>query len=304
MLKGRIAQPLGGALVSKEMTNPPETPVTVTTAAQLREQVARWRRNGERVALVPTMGALHAGHLALVERATELAGRAVVSIFVNPTQFAPHEDFGRYPRNPERDLAMLQVQGKTDLVYAPDVSEMYPGGAVADAAPKGSALGLESDFRPHFFAGVATVVSRLFLQCRPDYAMFGEKDYQQLLVVKELARKLDIGLQVVGVPTIREADGLALSSRNAYLDPGQRKIAGQLNVALRKTGEWFRLGQPVPQAESQGAAHLIAAGFDRVDYVAVRDAETLASVRDLKRPARVLAAARIGGTRLIDNMAV
>jgi len=286
------------------MTNPSKIPAVVTTAAQLGEQVNYWRANSERIALVPTMGALHAGHLALVERAAELAGRVVVSIFVNPTQFAPHEDFGRYPRNPERDRAILQGQGKTDLVYTPDVREMYPSGAVADAAPKGPALGLESDFRPHFFAGVATVVSRLFLQCRPDFAMFGEKDYQQLLVVKELARTLDIGLQVLGVPTIREADGLALSSRNAYLDARQRKIAGELNVVLHEVGARVRQGALVPEAEARGAARLIAAGFERVDYVALRDAETLVSVRDLHRPARVLAAARIGSTRLIDNMAV
>ncbi|HYM17311.1 MAG TPA: pantoate--beta-alanine ligase [Micropepsaceae bacterium] len=286
------------------MTNPSETPAVVTTAAQLRTHVDRWRRNGERVALVPTMGALHAGHLALVERAAELAGRVVVSIFVNPTQFAPLEDFGRYPRNPERDLAILRGQGKTDLVYGPDVSEIYPSGAVAEAAPKGPALGLETDFRPHFFAGVATVVSRLFLQSRSDFAVFGEKDYQQLLVVKELARNLGVGLEVVGVPTVREADGLALSSRNAYLDVQQRKVAGLLNVVLREVGVRVRQGASIPEAETHGAARLIAAGFERVDYVAVRDAETLFPVRDLKRPARVLAAARIGATRLIDNMAI
>jgi pantoate--beta-alanine ligase len=286
------------------MTNSSKTPAVVMTAAQLREQVDRWRRNGERVALIPTMGALHPGHLALVERGAELAGRVVVSIFVNPTQFAPHEDFGRYPRNPDHDLALLRGQGKTDLVYAPDIAEMYPGGAVAEAAPKGPALGLESDFRPHFFAGVATVVSRLFLQSRPDFALFGEKDYQQLLVVKELARKLGIGLEVVGVPTVREADGLALSSRNAYLDARQRKIAGELNAVLREVGVQVRHGASIPEAEAHGAARLIAAGFDRVDYVALRNAETLFPVRDLKRPARVLAAVRIGATRLIDNLAI
>ncbi len=250
------------------------------------------------------MGALHAGHLALVRNAVKLADRVVVSIFVNPTQFAPNEDFSRYPRDAARDVATLEEQGATDIIYAPEVPELYPDGMVTDAVPKGPASGLESDFRPHFFAGVATVVRRLFLQCRADFAMFGEKDYQQLLVVKQLARDLGIGLEVIGVPTVREPDGLALSSRNAYLGPEQRKIAGQLNVVLREVGARGRSGAPIAEAEAQGAARLIAAGFDRVDYFAIRDAETLVSVRDLKRPARVLAAARVGPVRLIDNMAV
>jgi pantoate--beta-alanine ligase len=279
-------------------------PPAATTATQLREYVSGWRRSHERVALVPTMGALHAGHLALVTHARKLAGRVVVSIFVNPTQFAPNEDFARYPRDVAVDRAMLEEQGLTDLIYAPSVEEMYPDGVTSDFVPKGPASGLESDFRPHFFAGVATVVAKLFHQCRPDFAVFGEKDYQQLLVVRELAKSIDIGLQVVGVPTVREADGLALSSRNAYLDARQRDIAGKLNVVLRQVADRARHGTRIGEAEAEGAAGLITAGFDRVDYVAIRDAETLAPVRDLKRPTRVLAAARTGQVRLIDNMAV
>jgi pantoate--beta-alanine ligase len=286
------------------MANAVKAPAPVTTAADLRECVRSWRANGERVALVPTMGALHTGHLALVRKAAELAGRVVVSIFVNPAQFAPNEDFARYPRDVARDRALLEEQGLTDSIYAPDVSEMYPEGVASDVVPKGPAAGLESDFRAHFFAGVATIVSRLFRQCRPDFAVFGEKDYQQLLVVRRLARDLDLGLEVVGVPTVREADGLALSSRNAYLDPGQRKIAGSLNRILRDVGARVRQGGGIAEAEAEGAARLIEAGFDRVDYVAVRDAETLAPVRDLARPARVLAAVRTGPVRLIDNMAI
>lgn len=276
----------------------------VQTRAELRAAVDAWRRSGLRVALVPTMGALHAGHLELTRAARAIADRTVVSIFVNPTQFAPHEDFSRYPRNLEQDRMALGSAQTADLIYAPELSEMYPEGFATRVAIDGPARGLETDFRPHFFAGVATVVAKLFLQCRPDRAIFGEKDYQQLLVVRRLSRDLDIGVEVLGVPVVREADGLALSSRNAYLSEDQRRIAGSLNRALDMVASRVRDGISIPQAEAEGSAALISAGFDRVDYVAVRDAATLAQIRQLEAPARVLAAARIGSVRLIDNKPV
>ena len=272
-----------------------------TTLAQLREVLDPWRNAGSRIALVPTMGALHDGHLALVRQAAASADKVVVSIFVNPAQFAPHEDFGRYPRAFETDTAKLANAGAVQLVYAPQVGDMYPEGFATKVSLDGPASGLETAFRPHFFAGVATVVTKLFTQCRPDIAVFGEKDYQQLLVVRRLSRDLDLGVDVIGVPTVREADGLALSSRNAYLSGDQRKIAAHLNRVLLNVAERARSGIPVPQAEAEGAAALIGAGFERVDYVAIRDAATLEQLRTVERPARVLAAARIGTIRLIDN---
>jgi len=274
----------------------------VQTAADLRMVVAGWRNAGARVALVPTMGALHEGHLALLREARARADRVVVSIFVNPAQFAPHEDFARYPRDLEKDRNTLERQGFADLIYAPDAQEMYPQGFATKLVVDGPATGLESDFRPHFFSGVATAVAKLFLQAGPDFAMFGEKDYQQLLVVRRMAKDLDLGLEILGVPTVREEDGLALSSRNAYLTADQRRTAGQLNRVLCEVGMRARAGISIPQAEAEGAAQLLEAGFDRVDYVAIRDAATLVQLRDVSRPARVLAAARIGPVRLIDNL--
>jgi pantoate--beta-alanine ligase len=276
----------------------------VTNAASLRAQVEQWRNAQARVALVPTMGALHEGHLALTRAARARADKIIVSIFVNPAQFAPHEDFARYPRDLERDSAVLEAQGAADAVYAPEISEIYPPGFATRVVVEGPSAGLETDFRPHFFGGVATVVTKLFLQCRPDIVTFGEKDYQQLLVVRRLVTDLDLAIEVIGVPTMREPDGLALSSRNAYLPVGQREIAASLNRVLRKVGDRAKSGISIPQAEAEGAAQLLNAGFDRVDYVAIRDAETLVPLRTLSAPARVLAAARISTVRLIDNLAV
>jgi pantoate--beta-alanine ligase len=276
----------------------------VHTTAELRSITDLWRSAGSRIALVPTMGALHAGHLALAQESRKKADRTVVSIFVNPTQFAPHEDFARYPRNLERDCALLQNAGTADLVYAPHANEIYPEGFATRIVIDGPARGLESDFRPHFFSGVATVVAKLFLQCRPDVAMFGEKDYQQLLIVRRLSADLDLGIEVAGVAIVRENDGLALSSRNAYLSREQRQVAGALNRVLDSVVERVKTGISIPQAEAEGAAGLIRAGYDRVDYVAVRDAQALAHIVSLSRPARVLAAARIGDIRLIDNKPV
>ncbi len=275
---------------------------TASNAVELRLRVRLWRNKGARVALVPTMGALHEGHLALVGEAKRRADKVVVSIFVNPAQFAPHEDFARYPRDMGRDRAFLEGEGGADLIYAPDVKEIYPPGFATRVNVEGPGLGLESDFRPHFFSGVATVVAKLLVQAAPDFAFFGEKDYQQLLVVKRLVKDLDLPLEIVGVPTIREGDGLALSSRNAYLTADQRDVAAHLNRVLRSVTEAAKAGIAIPEAEAQGGAALLGAGFDRVDYVAIRDAETLTPVRDLAKPARVLAAARIGGVRLIDNI--
>ena len=275
-----------------------------TTAPDLRQTLTGWRSAGKSIALVPTMGALHEGHLALAHEARARADQVIVSIFVNPAQFAPHEDFARYPRDSEKDHAMLQRHGAADLIYAPSVEEIYPPGFATKLVVEGPAAGLESDFRPHFFSGVAAAVAKLFLQTGADFAMFGEKDYQQLLVVRRLAKDLDLGLKVIGVPTVREPDGLALSSRNAYLTPEQRGTAGQLNRVLREVGIRARSGVSVPQAEAEGAAQLLEAGFDRVDYVAIRDAASLQQLRDVSGPTRVLAAARVGGVRLIDNMAV
>jgi pantoate--beta-alanine ligase len=223
---------------------------------------------------------------------------------VNPTQFAPHEDFDRYPRNLEQDLAKLASTDAVDMVFAPSVAEMYPAGFATALEVAGPSAGLESDFRPHFFRGVATVVAKLLLAVAPDSAIFGEKDYQQLLVVKRLTADLGLPITVIGAPIIREADGLAMSSRNAYLSPQERKIAVLLNRILAVVVEQVRGGASIAAAERAGVAALREAGFGAVEYVAVRDAETLAKIEKLERPARVLAAAKVGNTRLIDNMAI
>ncbi|WP_024278852.1 pantoate--beta-alanine ligase [Xanthobacter sp. 126] len=277
-------------------------PRVVGRVRELRSAVAGFRAEGSKVALVPTMGALHVGHMALAEKARERAGRTVVSIFVNPTQFAPHEDFDKYPRALEADLTKLAEVG-VDLVYAPTSTEMYPAGFATRISVGGPSEGLETDFRPHFFGGVATVVGKLFIQCAPDYAMFGEKDYQQLKVVTRLSRDLDLGVEVVPVPTIREEDGLALSSRNAYLDEEQRKIAPVIYAALTRAAEQIRAGTE-PQAAVATASGMISALGLEVDYVAARNAETLAPLKDAKEPIRLLAAAWLGQTRLIDNIPV
>lgn len=282
----------------------PSSVAVATNLAELHAVLDPWRNAGAKIALVPTMGALHEGHLAHVREASARAEKVVVSIFVNPAQFAPHEDFARYPRTFESDHQKLAGTGAVNLIYAPDASEMYPSGFATKVRLDGPASGLETDFRPHFFGGVATVLTKLFVQCRPNFATFGDKDYQQLLVVRRLSRDLDLGVEIVAVPTVREADGLALSSRNAYLSPEQRKVAAHLNRVLLKVGERARSGVPIGQAEGESAAALINAGFDRVDYVAIRDADTLAQVRSVDKPARILAAARIGSIRLIDNRAL
>lgn len=283
------------------MTLTPDLPVARTVAA-LREQISAWKRQGFTVGFVPTMGALHEGHLSLVREAGRRADRIVASVFVNPTQFAAHEDLGTYPRQEARDAELLAGAG-CHLMYAPSVEEMYPADATTTISVGGPAEGLEGAFRPQMFGGVALVVTKLFNQVQPDLAVFGEKDWQQLMVVRRMARDLDLPVEIVGVPTARDGHGLALSSRNAYLSEAELAVARRLNGVLAEAGT--RARDDAAAAEAWAAEALLAAGFDGVDYVAVRRAEDLSPFAGpADGPARILAAARIGRTRLIDNMAV
>ena len=279
-------------------------PRVVRTVAALRRAVMQWRAAGERVALVPTMGALHAGHLALVQAARRRARRTVVSIFVNPTQFAPHEDFGSYPRTLAADLAALAAL-PVDLVWAPSAQVMYPAGFATRIVPEGAATaGLEDRFRPHFFSGVATVVGKLLIQCTPDFAMFGEKDYQQLKVVTRMARDLDLPLKVIGAPTVREADGLAMSSRNVYLSADERAAAPTLHRVLKLCAKKIAEGHSIATILSEGREAITRGGL-ALDYLEARQAETLAPIASAKDgPVRLLVAAKLGTTRLIDNVGV
>ncbi len=265
----------------------------VRTLPALKAELVALRAGGATVGFVPTMGALHDGHLALVRHAKSLCDKVVVSIFVNPLQFAPTEDLDRYPRDEVGDIARLQSVG-CDLVYLPTVDVLYPKTFVSRIEMNGPALGLETNFRPQFFSGVATVVSKLFNQVRPDVAVFGEKDFQQLAVVRALVRDFDMGIDVVGMPTVREADGLALSSRNAYLTPEERAIAPKLHQAL----EAIRDGADIEQAKTD----LQGAGFGQIDYIALRDADTLGDITPETQSRRLLAALWLGKTRLIDNI--
>src|SRR5580658_2461386 len=270
----------------------------------LRRSIAGWRRAGETVALVPTMGALHAGHLALVTRARELCDRAVASIFVNPAQFGPNEDFARYPRDEAGDAAKL-VQARCDLLYAPAVEEIYPPGFSTTVTAGAIAEGLCGRFRPGHFAGVATIVTKLLVEAQADVACFGEKDYQQLQVIRRVAHDLDIPVRIEGVATVREADGLALSSRNAYLTPEERVIAPALQRTLRDVARRIESGETgIDTAVEAGLAELARAGFTKIDYLEACDADTLAPLTRLDRPGRILAAAWLGRTRLIDNVPV
>lgn len=277
----------------------------VRTVSDLRTQLAAWRRAGEKVALVPTMGALHEGHLSLIALAKTKAQRVVASVFVNPTQFGPNEDFDAYPRAEERDAQLLAGAG-CDLLFAPTVAEMYPAGFSTTINVSGVSEPLDGAARPGHFAGVATVVTKLLMQCGPDVAVFGEKDYQQLQVIKRVVRDLDIPVEIVGAPTSRLEDGLARSSRNAYLGETEREVAGAMNAALAEAVRRLKTGESVERVEATGRAALERAGFQRIDYFEVRNAEDLSHPGSgpLTVPARVLAAAVIGKTRLIDNMAV
>jgi pantoate--beta-alanine ligase len=276
----------------------------VRTVPALRRALEQLGARRARIALVPTMGALHEGHLSLVRLARRRADRVIVSIFVNPTQFAPNEDFRSYPRTFADDLAALGAQN-VDLVWAPSAETMYPEGFATRIVPEGAALaGLEDAFRPHFFAGVATVVAKLLIQCGPDVAIFGEKDYQQLKVVTQLARDLDLTTRIVGAPIERERDGLACSSRNVYLTPDQRKAAPTLYRVLKACAEQIATGRPLSAVLAEGRAAVTQAGF-ALDYLEARQAETLTPVSSPKdAPIRLLVAARLGRTRLIDNVAV
>ena len=279
-------------------------PTVVRTVSALRRVLAPFHKAGERVALVPTMGALHGGHMALVAQARRRARRVVVSIFVNPAQFAPQEDFDSYPRDIKRDLAAL-TEAKVDLVWAPSAAVMYPEGFASRIEPAGAAAtGLEDKFRPHFFGGVATVVAKLFTQVAPDFALFGEKDYQQLRVITQTAKDLDLPLKVIGVPTVREKDGLALSSRNAYLSTGERAAAPTLYRVLKTAAARIKKGETIEHVLDVGRIEIDVAGFT-LDYLEARHADTLAPIASRKDgPIRLLVAATIGKTRLIDNLAV
>jgi pantoate--beta-alanine ligase len=281
-------------------------PQVVRTVADLRAQVRAWRNESLRIGLVPTMGALHEGHLSLVRQSMRECDRTVVSIFVNPTQFAPSEDFDSYPRGEADDLAKLAAIG-AHLAFAPDHAEIYADGFATTVTVSGVSEGLCSVTRPHFFQGVATVVTKLLLQCLPDRAYFGEKDYQQLQVIRRLARDLDIPVEIVGVLTVREPDGVAMSSRNAYLSAEHRRRAPLLYKTMRAVAESVMQGEPVHAVLARGRDILAENGFDPIDYLEIREAGTLAPVEDEwdpARPARVFAAAYLGETRLIDNIPV
>jgi len=279
-------------------------PQTIRAVSPLRAWVSRVRGKNETVALVPTMGALHAGHLALVRLAKRRADRVVVSIFVNPAQFAPNEDFSNYPRTWDADVAALSKLA-VDVIWAPSVAIMYPEGFATKIAPGGPALaGLEDKFRPHFFGGVCTVVAKLLLQVAPDFATFGEKDYQQLKVVTAMARDLDIPTKIVGLPTVREKDGLAMSSRNAYLSASERAAAPALYRVLKECAAHIKAGQSLVDVLAVGRAKLAHANFV-LDYLEARDAETLEPIATPKDGSmRMLVAAKLGRTRLIDNIGV
>ena len=279
-------------------------PAIVHTLKALDRALGKYRDAHETLALVPTMGALHAGHLALVHRARRRADRVAVSIFVNPAQFAPTEDFSTYPRTLETDIAALRAE-HVDLVWSPPREVMYPEGFATSISVKGPATAdLEDRFRPLFFGGVATIVAKLFTQCRPDFAMFGEKDYQQLKTVTRMAADLDLKVRVIGIPTVREEDGLALSSRNVYLSPAERTIAPMLYRTLNDSAARIAAREPIAQVMSEGWIAIEAAGF-MVDYFEARHADSLRRVETADDgPLRLLVAARLGKTRLIDNIAV
>ncbi len=270
----------------------------------LRDTIARWKREGRRIAFVPTMGNLHDGHLSLLERAGELADRTAVSIFVNPIQFGKGEDYERYPSTLEEDVEKLQAYD-VDLVFAPDLAELYPGGIDVDTRVTVPALSsiLCGRFRPGHFSGVATVVTKLFINVQPDYALFGEKDYQQLLVIRRVVRDLCMPVEVIGLPVVREADGLAKSSRNAYLGPDERQKAGFIYRTLQSAAADLRAGRPIAEIEADGMQALAEAGF-RPEYFSVRRTADLAEPGEGDRALTVLAAAWLGGARLIDNVHV
>ncbi|MGE3475725.1 MAG: pantoate--beta-alanine ligase [Rhodospirillaceae bacterium] len=277
--------------------------VAVRDVENLRRRIKGWRREGLTVALVPTMGALHKGHITLMERAKKMADRVVATIFVNPRQFGPNEDLAAYPRRENEDYEMLNAAG-VHLLFAPDVAAMYPANFATSIQIAGIGEQLDGAHRPGHFNGVATVVTKLLLQALPDIALFGEKDYQQLAVIRRLVADLNIPVDIIGVETVREADGLALSSRNAYLSAEERAKAPALNAAINAAAKAIAKGESIAAATAAAREQILAAGFAKVDYVEARHAETLAPLGSNAEPGRVLAAAHMGRARLIDNVAI
>jgi pantoate--beta-alanine ligase len=272
----------------------------VRTIPALRAAISGWRQNGQTIALVPTMGALHDAHMALMQDARKRADRVVATIFVNPTQFAADEDLDTYPRREAADIEKLRADG-IDLLFAPNADEIYPAGFATTVTVAGVSEGLCGDHRPVHFTGAATIVTKLLLQALPDTALFGEKDYQQLQVIRALTRDLDIPVDIVGLPTVREPDGLAMSSRNLHMSDHERALAPQMYRTLNAVAERIRAGEDIAQACAAGRAALTAAGFSPVEYLELRDAQSLAAA-DPAHPCRILAAAWLGKTRLIDNI--
>ena len=274
----------------------------VRTVADLRRTVAAFRKAGHTVGLVPTMGALHEGHISLVKGALQRGDIPVTSIFVNPTQFGPNEDFAAYPRDEQGDFDKLRDAG-CRIVFAPSKDEMYPGQQLTTVTVTGITDGLCGPLRPGHFQGVATVVSKLLLMAMPDRAFFGEKDYQQLQVIKRMVRDLSMPFEIVGMPTVREADGLAMSSRNRYMNPTERAVATGLYRELNAVAKAVRAGASCTAATAEASEALLAGGFDKIEYLTVVDAESLKPLEKVSGPARVIAAVRLGRTRLIDNIA-
>ncbi len=276
---------------------------TIRVIAELRQTIAQWRQRGQSVALVPTMGALHEGHLALVRAAQTSAERIVVSIFVNPGQFGPNEDFSTYPRREADDAALLAAQG-VDLLWAPDVATIYPAGHATRISIAGLDNMMCGAARPGHFEGVATIVAKLFNQVQPDVALFGEKDWQQLAIIRRMARDLDFALTITGVPIVREADGLAMSSRNAYLLASQRQAATALPMAMQAAVTAIAQGGDIATILADTKAAILSAGFDAIDYCDLRDGDSLKAMTTARAGARLFVAARIGNTRLIDNIPI
>ncbi len=282
---------------------PADTLIMVRDVDSLRRRIAAWRRDHLKVALVPTMGALHKGHVALMQRGLQQADRVVATIFVNPKQFGPSEDFAAYPRQENADFDMLAKAG-VHLLFAPDLGAMYPEGFATSIRVAGLSDVLDGAHRPGHFDGVATVVTKLLLQAGPDIALFGEKDYQQLAIIKRLQTDLNIPVDIIGVATQRDPDGLALSSRNAYLTAEERKKAPALYAAIGTAAKAIAGGADIAGSLAAAKEEIAAAGFGKIDYVEARHADTLAPLTGAGEPGRVLAAAQLGRARLIDNVAI